>query len=257
MSNILPPTTEERDRRGPRPTRRFAPPDPSVNHTYQLDPVMPKRSPFSQPKTVSMAAAAIVFVSYVFNFGGAQTFFDGLFNGLYRNSQAHSDQVGTAYNAALPFVLAAIVAVIGYSVYLSRKQAARSREKNRPLTWREAVTLNGFVTSAGKHEVSPDVAREAFRLLLPFCRYGLRTRMADTLRGDLRMKESEIVDMYADLLMKTGRKHDQKAGDPRLETVQDILVTVNKCLKGGLAGDGAAVSERRGEENWVVRPAQL
>jgi hypothetical protein len=193
----------------------------------------------------------------VFNFGGTQNFFDGLFNGMYKTSQAHTEQVGTAYNAALPFVLLAMFGLIGYAFYLSRQQAAKSREKNRPLTWREAVTLNGFVSSAAKHEVAPDVAREAFRLLLPFCRYGLRTRMADTLRGDLRMKESEIVDMYADLLMKTGRKHDQKMGDPRIETVQDLLVTAQKCAKGSLAGDGAVVSERRGEENWVVRPAQL
>ncbi|WP_142988291.1 hypothetical protein [Granulicella rosea] len=218
---------------------------------------MPARSPFAKPKLVSMVSGGVLFTAYVFNFGGTQNFFDNLFSGFYSSSQAHTEQVGKAYNAALPFVLIGMFAVVGYAFWLSRKQAAWSKEKNRPLTWREAVTLNGFVSSAAKHEVQPEVAREAFRLLLPFCRYGLRTRMADTLRGDLRMRDAEVDDLFSDLMAKTGRKYDQKLGQLSIETVQDLLVTAQKCPKAYKAeNEGAALSERRGEENWVVRPVQ-
>ncbi len=251
------PENENRDRRGPKGTRRFAPQDPTVAQAHQLDPIMPARSPFAKPKLVSMVSGAVLFVGYVFNFGGTQNFFDNLFNGLYTSSQAHTDQVAKAYNAALPFVLFAMFAIVGYAFWLSRKQAAWSKEKNRPLTWREAVTLNGFVSSAAKHDVQADVAREAFRLLLPFCRYGLRTRMADTLRGDLRMRDTEVADLFSDLVAKTSRKYDQKLGELNIVTVQDLLTTAQKCPKAYKAeNEGAAISERRGEENWVVRPVQ-
>jgi len=259
MSDIHQPSDPSvRDRRGKvKPARHFVPQDLASAPASQLDPVLHRRRrPFSYPGPVIMAICGGIFVAYIFNFAGTQNFFDNFFNNLYKSTQAHADQVGTAYNAALPFVLLGLLALIVGVIVSSRRQAEAIKRRTRPLTWREAVTLHGFVSSATKHEVAIDVAREAFRLLLPFCRYGLRTRMSDTLRGDLRMTQTEVVDIYADLILKTERKHDPKSGEPRIETVLDLLQTASKCPKRYLVEtESAEPMERRGEENWVVRPA--
>jgi hypothetical protein len=251
-----PVSVSPRDRRGPKGTRRFVPQDPTVAPAHHLDPVLTRKHAMSHPGAVILATIGAVFTAYIFNFGGTQNFLDRLVGEVYEKTQTHADQVGVAYNAALPVILIGIVAFIVWIAISSRRQTERSKERSRPLSWREAVTLHGFVSSATKHDVGPDVAREAFRLLLPFCRYGLRTRMSDTLRGDLRMTPAEIIDLFADLVQKTERKRDPRLPDPRLETVLDLMQTVSQCPKRYIAEFETATAERRGEENWVVRPVQ-
>jgi hypothetical protein len=221
-----------------KPQRRFADRMPA-NQTYHRrstdpqrrsnDPHLTRQGLLSHPGTLLMGLGGVLFAAYIFNIGGTATSLDALFNGWNESAQAQNHHVQAGIETAIPYAVALIAVIVLYAILKGIGSAFTSRRTTKQLAPRKEVTLQEFTDHVATKAISPKVAKEAFKLLLPYYRNRMRTRLSDSLTQVLQLNQIQIHDLYANLLYQTDR-HAPIGDNPiEIDTVFELLTEVEKA----------------------------
>jgi hypothetical protein len=199
----------------------------------------------ASPGSLTSGWAAMVFFAYVFNFGGLQTWMDSLLSGLDTNVRSHNNEVVRWFVEALPFFGMVLMAMILFLILSKlsggsgRNSSARAGGKHPKRT-----TLDEFVHAAAGHGVSERVAREAYSLLAP--RYGRASiGLADSFDTRLAMTPAQIADMQGTLMRYTDRQTTPGGRGAEVQTVLDLILTVERSTVRSVAPAIAPVAPTR------------
>jgi hypothetical protein len=179
--------------------------------------------------TFAIILGAVLFLGYFFNVGGFATASNALFSGP---STSSSTKINALSEMALPLaglVVAAFLVLqfVRWSVYGSKGFQTTSKLTRRPV-----ITLEQFKRVAGDRGIDPSVAIRAYQLLLPFYQRRKRARMDERLVQDLRMSNSQVKDMFANLLRHTGGKARPATAEELPVTVLQMLQTAQRSASG-------------------------
>ena len=193
-----------------------------------MDPELTRKGLAAHPGGLFLALAAIGFFAYVFNFGGIQPVLDGFFAGLNQTAQSKNADVAGLVVASVPYVEIGVGVVAAWVVLLLLRGALKSGTKAAKLSSRKPLTRQEFIDLAAIQSISTKVAREAYDLLLPHYNNRMRTRLSDSLAGDLRLSRHERADLVGNLLQRTDRMSQWEEGDD-VDTVLDLLIAVEEA----------------------------
>ena len=221
------------------PQRRFADRQPGGQKYHRRstdpqrrssDPTLTRTGILSHPGTLLMGLGGFLFAAYIFNVGGTATYLDALFNGWNDAAHAQNHRVQSGVEMAIPYAVAFIALIVLYAILKGIGSALTSRKTTKQLAPRREITLEEFTEHVANKGISPKVAKESFKLLLPFYRNRMRTRLTDSLSGVLQMNRVQIADLYANLLYHTDR-HMPHGDDPEIDadTVLELLTLVEKA----------------------------
>jgi hypothetical protein len=222
------------------PQRRFADRTPAAGQQYHrrstdpqrraTDPNLTRKGILSHPGTLMMGLGGVLFAAYIFNFNGTATYLDALFNGWNDAAHAQNHAVQSGVVAAIPYAVGFIALIILYAILKGIGSALTSHKTAKQLAPRKEITVQEFTEHVATRGVSPKVAKEAFKLLLPYYRNRMRTRLSDSLTTVLQLNRVQIQDLYANLLYQTDRHMPRDQDDEiEAETVLDLLLLVEKA----------------------------
>jgi len=218
--------------------RRFADRNPGAAHPHRratdpqrraTDPSLTRTGIMSHPGTLMMGLGGVLFAAYIFNFNGTATYLDALFNGWNDAAHAQNHAVQSGVVAAIPYAVGFIALIVLYAILKGISSALTSHKTTKQLAPRKEITLQEFTEHVGNRGVSPKVAKEAFKLLLPYYRNRMRTRLSDSLTTVLQLNRVQIADLYANLLYQTDRHMPPGDEDVDADTVLDLLLLVEKA----------------------------
>jgi hypothetical protein len=217
-----------------------------------LDPTLTRQGPLAHPGSYLWGLGGILFVAYVFNAGGLQTWLDAFLGGIDKSAKSHNDEVATFVIAALPYLGFGLVAILLFLILNSLVRSAQSALKRWRLGRRGEVSVDDFIEQAAQYQVGIKVAREAYRQLLPHYEQQRSVRLSDRFDGILRMKPVDVSDLYGDLLRSGERIRRGGDDGSRLETVLDLILAVENAEFRSLSDSKLHLRAER-EANALVR----
>jgi hypothetical protein len=220
------------------PQRRFADRNPGMAQPHRrstdpqrraTDPNLTRKGLLSHPGTLMMGLGGVLFAAYIFNFNGTATYLDALFNGWNDAAHAQNHAVQSGVVAAIPYAVGFIALIILYAILKGISSALTSHKTTKQLAPRKEISLQEFTEHVGQRGISPKVAKEAFKLLLPYYRNRMRTRLSDSLTTVLQLNRVQIADLYANMLYQTDRHMPMGDVDIDVDTVLELLTLVEKA----------------------------
>ena len=193
------------------------------------DPNLTRKGILSHPGTLMMDLGGVLFAAYIFNVGGTANYLDALFNGWNDAAHAQNHAVQSGIEVAIPYAIAFVAIIVLYAILKAIGSAISSSKTKRQLAPRREITVEEFTEHVGNKGISPKVAKEAFKLLLPYYRNRMRTRLTDSLSGVLQLNRVQIADLYANLLYQTDRHMPMGDEDVEADTVLELLTLVESA----------------------------
>lgn len=194
----------------------------NVQDPVARDPTS-KSGGFSNTGSLFVVGLCALFFSYVFNVAGVKDMLDNFFSGMDQSVKSHNAAVADFVTTAIPYAKLAGVAILAWIVLLYVMRLIEAARKNANLSSRRHLTVEEFIATASEHNISAKVAREAYHLLSPHYDHRMRTRMSDSLAGDLQLTRPERADLVGNLLRRTDRLAQWGTQERDIETVLDLL----------------------------------